>query len=89
MSTATEAALADMPRLVDFIRARGLPAVFVESSVSPAALRRIAEDAGVKIGGELFSDALGVPGDLRHGHDPGTYAGMMRANAATLVEALR
>lgn len=88
ISTATEAGLAEVARLVDFIRERRLPAVFVESSVSPAALQRIARDAGVRIGGELFSDAMGAPGELRGGHDVGTYEGMFRYNLETILSAL-
>ncbi len=89
ISTATEAGLADVARLADFIRQRGVRAIFVESSVSPATLRRVAADAGVRIGGELFSDALGAPGEVVHGHDVGTYEGMVRHNLATIVEALK
>ena len=89
ISTVTEAGLADMTRMVDFLRARNIPAVFVESSVSPAALERISRDAGVRIGGELFSDALGAPGQKLDGRDVGTYEGMFRHNLETIVRALR
>ncbi|MCX7869719.1 MAG: zinc ABC transporter substrate-binding protein, partial [Terrimicrobiaceae bacterium] len=64
------------------------PAIFVETSVNPAGLRRVAEEAGTTIGGELFSDAMGAPGEMRHGFDTGTYEGMMKANMATIVEGL-
>ena len=53
VSTVSEAALADMANLVDFIKKQNVKAIFVETSVNPAAIRRVAEDAGVKIGGEL------------------------------------
>lgn len=89
LSTVNEAALADMAKLVDFIRERGLKAVFVESSVPKATIERIAEDAGVVIGAELFSDAMGAPGQLRLGYDVGTYGGMVRYNLTVIVEALR
>lgn len=89
LSTVNEAALADMAKLVDFIRERGLKAVFVESSVPKATIERIAEDAGVVIGAELFSDAMGAPGQLRLGYDVGTYGGMVRYNLTAIVEALR
>ncbi len=89
ISTATEAGLADVARLVDFIRARQLRAIFVESSVSPATIERVARDSGVRIGGELFSDALGAPGQIEHGHDVGTYEGMIRHNLTLIVEALK
>jgi manganese/zinc/iron transport system substrate-binding protein len=61
----------------------------VESSVSPNAIRRISEDAGVKIGGELFSDAMGTPGQMEAGADLGTYEGMIKHNLNTVVNALK
>ncbi len=89
ISTVTEAGLADMTQLTDFIRLKGVPAVFVESSVSHASLERIRRDAGVKLGGELFSDALGTPGQRHDGHDLGTYQGMIRQNIDRIVEGLK
>lgn len=89
LSTVSEAALADMAKLVDFIRARQVKAVFVESSVPHATIERISADAGVAIGGELFSDAMGTPGQIENGYDMGTYEGMVKHNLTTIVEALR
>jgi manganese/zinc/iron transport system substrate-binding protein len=89
ISTVTEAGLADMTRLVDYIRQNRIKAIFVESSVPHNAIRRISQDAGVKIGGELLSDALGTPGQIENGYDLGTYEGMIRHNVNTIVEALK
>jgi len=89
ISTVTEAGLADMAQLTDFIRSKGVPAVFLESSVSPAGLQRIAKDAGVRLGGELFSDALGTPGQKHGSFDLGTYEGMIRRNVDRIVEGLK
>lgn len=89
ISTVSEAALADMAKLVDFIRERQVKAIFVESSVPHATIERIATDAKVKIGGELFSDAMGSPGQMENGYDLGTYDGMVRHNVTTIVEALK
>lgn len=68
---------------------RQIPAVFVESAVAPRTVKALVEPtkaAGLdlKIGGELYADALG-PADS----DAGTYAGMMRHNVRTIAEALR
>jgi manganese/zinc/iron transport system substrate-binding protein len=52
-------------------------------------LKRISQDAGVKIGGELFSDAMGTPGQMEHGYDLGTYEGMIKHNLNTIVEGLK
>ena len=89
ISTVSEAALADMAKLTDFIKKRGLKAVFVESSVSHATIERIAKDSGVKVGGELFSDAMGAPGTIENGYDVGTYEGMIKHNLNTIVGALK
>lgn len=89
VSTVSEAGLADMAGMVDFLKGRGVKAIFVETSVNPAAIQRVAEDAGVRIGGELFSDAMGNPGEMHEGFDVGTYDGMVRANMTTIVNALK
>lgn len=89
VSTVSEAALADMSSLVDFIKQRGVKAIFVESSVNPEAIERVSQDAGVKIGGELFSDAMGEPGQMEDGLDVGTYEGMVKHNMKTIVESLK
>lgn len=94
ISTATEAGLADIASMVRFIKERQVPAIFVESSVSPAAIQRISKDSGAKVGGELFSDALGAPGEMHEGpdgtqYDVGEYIGMFRYNVNTMVESLR
>jgi len=93
ISTVSEAGLADIAKTADFIKQRGVKAIFVESSVSPAVIQRISKDAGVKIGGELFSDACGKPGQMESGggetYDVGTYIGMIKHNVNTIVEALK
>lgn len=89
ISTVSEASLADVSKLVDFIKGNGVKAIFVESSVNPAAMQRVADDSGVTVGGELFSDAMGEPGESEGGFDVGTYDGMVRYNMTTIVEALK
>ena len=89
VSTVSEAALADVASLVDFIENQNVKAIFVETSVNPAAIQRVAQDAGVKIGGELFSDAMGEEGEVKDGFDAGTYDGMVRYNLTTIVNALK
>jgi manganese/zinc/iron transport system substrate-binding protein len=89
ISTVTEAGLADMSKMVDFIKKNRLKAIFVESSVPHQTIERISKDAGVKIGGELFSDAMGTPGEIENGYDLGTYEGMIKHNLTTIVDALK
>ena len=93
LSTVTEAGLADIVKTVDFIKQKKIKAIFVESSVNPAAIERVSKDAGVKIGGELFSDACGRVGDIHEAHgekyDVGTFVGMLKHNVNTVVDALK
>lgn len=88
ISTAAEFGLQDMKQLKDVIVNNGVKAVFVESSVSPRFIESLmkgvrAEGHELKIGGELYSDAMGLPG-TPEGH----YLGMVRHNVNTLVHAL-
>ena len=88
ISTATEAGTADVQALAAFIVQRRIPAIFVESSVSPRTIEAVqaavrARGFDVRIGGQLFSDALGTPGTAA-----GTYTGMVRHNIDTIVAAL-
>ena len=93
LSTVTEAGLADIAKTVDFIKEKKIKAIFVESSVSPAAIERVSKDASVKIGGELFSDACGKVGDIHAAHgekdEVGTFVGMLKHNINTVVDALK
>jgi manganese/zinc/iron transport system substrate-binding protein len=89
VSTVTEAGLADIAKLTDFIRQKKIKAVFVETSVPHQTIERISKDTGVKIGGELFSDAMGTPGQMESGYDLGTYEGMIRHNVTTIVDGLK
>ena len=88
LSTAPEAGTADVRDLAAFVAERGIPALFVESSVSQRSLQAVvqavrARGGDVRIGGSLFSDALGDAGTPE-----GTYEGMIRHNVSTIVEGL-
>jgi manganese/zinc/iron transport system substrate-binding protein len=89
ISTATEAGTGDVQELAEFIVERRIPALFVETSVSPrmvSAVREAVRSRGfdVEVGGELFSDAMGEPGTPE-----GTYVGMVRHNVDSIVTGLR
>jgi manganese/zinc/iron transport system substrate-binding protein len=88
ISTASEAGTGDVQALAEFIARRKIPAVFVESSIPRRTIEAVQEavrDRGwdVRIGGSLYSDAMGNPGTPQ-----GTYDGMVRHNIDTLVGAL-
>ena len=88
ISTVSDVGIKDIRKMADVIVARGIKAIFVESSVSPKAIEAVQRAAlsrghDVVIGGTLYSDAMGdtPPED--------TYVGMVRANVRTLVGALK
>lgn len=88
ISTASEAGAGDVQDLIAFIVERQIPAIFVESSVSPATIEAVQEGARaqgweVAIGGQLFSDAMG-----QEGTPEGTYIGMVTHNIDTIVGAM-
>ncbi len=88
VSTATEVGIADVQELAAFIAERRISAVFVESSVSSRSLEAVkaavkSKGFDVKIGGVLFTDAMG-----NEGTPEGTYIGMIRYNIDTIVHAL-
>ncbi|MEM7031571.1 MAG: zinc ABC transporter substrate-binding protein [Chloroflexota bacterium] len=88
ISTESEASTADVQNLATMIVERQVPAIFVETSVSPRNIEAVqaavkAQGFEVVIGGSLFSDALDSPGE-----PASTYIGMLRHNAQTLADAL-
>jgi manganese/zinc/iron transport system substrate-binding protein len=89
ISTVAEFGLKDITDMVDLITARNVKAVFVESSVSDRSIQAVisgCQDQGhdVKIGGTLFSDAMGEDGSPE-----GTYVGMVKHNVKTIFSALQ
>lgn len=71
-------------QVIESIQSFGVKTVFVETSVNPKLIREIAREAGVRVGGELYSDSMGAQGSAGE-----TYIGMMRENVLTIVGALK
>jgi manganese/zinc/iron transport system substrate-binding protein len=89
ISTTDEPPVKYIEDLVTFLSDRKVKAVFVESSVSPKHMRALIEGCRargheVKVGGELFSDAMGAENT-----PAGTYRGMVEHNVRTIVSALK
>ncbi len=89
ISTAAQFGLQDIKQLKDIIVKNQIKAVFVESSVSPRFIQSLvagvkAEGHNLRIGGELFSDAMG-----KTGTPDGSYFGMVKHNVKTIVDALK
>ncbi len=88
ISTDSEASVADIKNLSRIITELKIPAVFVETSISPRYMRALrasvkARGFDVRIGGSLYSDSMGNPGT-----EEGTYIGMFKSNVDTIVESL-
>jgi manganese/zinc/iron transport system substrate-binding protein len=89
ISTVAEFGLKDVTELVDFIIERKIKAIFVETSVSEKSINAVIEGCqqqnwNVRIGGSLYSDAMGPAGTPE-----GTYIGMVSKNVETIVSSLK
>lgn len=88
-STETEAGTRDVQDLATFIAEKKIKAIFIESSVPEKyveAIQKAVQQKGfdVRIGGELFSDAMG-----EENTPEGTYIGMITHNVNAIVQALK
>ncbi len=83
VSTEQEASQRDVANMIERVRERDVPAIFVESSVNPALIKQVARETGAKALGPLFSDSVGT-------QDSGaeTFEKMFRANVRQIVEGL-
>lgn len=89
ISTAAEYGAKDVKDLIDYIVSNNVKSVFIETSVSDKNLKAVIAGARargyeLRIGGTLYSDALGEGGTLS-----GTYVGMLQANVNTIIEGLK
>lgn len=75
---------AEIAALVDDIRAAGVAAIFPENTSNPDLLEQIASEAGVTVGPELYTDALGDQGS-----DGATYIDLMTYDVTAIVTALQ
>lgn len=83
VSTDSEAAAADVAGLIREIRDHDAKAILAENVNDTRLLKRIAHEAGLKLTGTLYSDALSAP----DGPAP-DYISMMRHNSDTIASAL-
>ena len=84
LTTEQEPSAADIANLVREIKKDKIKALFVENISDPRLLNRVAEEAGVAVGGKLYSGALSAPGTAAD-----TYLKMMAYNADAIFKALR
>src|SRR4051794_18753896 len=83
LSTQAQPSGRQTQKLVDQIKRLHVAAIFPESSLNPKLEEAIGRDAGAKVGGALWADALGPKGS-----SGATYVGSLTANTETIVSAL-
>lgn len=83
VSTESEASAADVASLIREIRERRAAAVFAENIADARLVEQIASEAGLALGGTLYSDALSEPNG-----PASTYVELMRHNVTTIAAAL-
>jgi len=62
VSTEAEPSAAGIAQLIRQIKSEGIKVVFFESMTSPKLVETLASEAGARVGGTLYSDALSPPG---------------------------
>lgn len=83
VSTEAEATAKDVARIVRQIKKEKFKAVFVETVTDKRLIERIAKETGVKLGGEIYSDALSPSSG-----PAATYIDMVRHNVKLLTAAM-
>lgn len=83
VSTDAEPSAKTIASLLKQIKSEGVRAVFIENVANPRVIQQISDEAGVKIFGVLYSDALSLEGG-----EADTYLKMMRHNITVLIKAM-
>jgi len=83
VATNAEPSAQQVASLIRQIRAENITAIFIENMSNPATLRRLADEAGVRIQGRLYADALSGPNGPAE-----TYELMVRHNVGLMVPAM-
>lgn len=84
LDTQAQPSAQETAALIDRIRATGVKAIFTEASLNADLARQLADEAGIVVVDDLYSDSLGPDGSGAE-----TYVGMMRTNTEKIVGALR
>ncbi len=83
ISTEKEPSADEVRTIVDAVRSSGVRTVFVETTINPKLMERVATDAQVRIGTPLYGDSVGAEGSGAE-----DYINMMLANARSIATGL-
>jgi ABC-type Zn uptake system ZnuABC Zn-binding protein ZnuA len=83
LSTQAQPSARDIEELVEQVREEDVEAIFPESALNPKLERAVSREAGTRVGGRLWADALGPKGS-----DGTTYVQSMASNTQALVEGM-
>lgn len=70
--------------VVDLIRDKDVKVLFLETSIDPRSMEMVSRETKVPIGGKVFTDSIGKPGE-----DGDSYVKMMEWNMSTILEQLQ
>lgn len=84
LATHGEPSAAALGGLIRQARAESISAIFLENASNPAIIERLAREAGMRVRGRLYADALSAP----TGPAP-TFEAMVRHNLGLMVPAMR
>jgi manganese/iron transport system substrate-binding protein len=84
ISTEEQPSAQTVKNLADAIKNLRVPAIFAETTINPALITTVAEEAGVKLAPQqLYSDSIGAVGTRGD-----SYVKMLRENTRSIVESL-
>lgn len=84
ISTEEQPSAQTVQKLVDAIKKTGVAAIFAETTINPALITTVAQEAGVKLSPkQLYSDSIGAQGS-----EGDSYIKMMESNTQAIVEGL-
>lgn len=84
ISTETEPSAAAVAKLIDQIKQEGVKEVFIENMTSPRLIQQIGKDAGARLGGTLYADALSGPDG-----DAPTFLALFVSNRDKMLQAMK
>lgn len=82
-NTEAEPNAADVAQIGDQMKREGIKTIFLENMINPRLVEQLAKDAGAKVGGTLYSDALSAPGEAAP-----TYLDMFKNNIPKMRAAM-